>query len=216
MELHRTRGGRRRLQILDCAVDLASAVGLSGLSIGRLAREIGSSKTGVYAHFGSKEALQLATILRASLDFERQVLQATREEEPGLVRLRARVAAWLRYVEEIPYRGGCFFAATSSEFTGRPGPVRELLAEKTGSWLRTLEREARIALRQGELRIDVDPAALAFSIHACVQEANWSRELFGADPAFERARTCIDLALASALPSGGEDLGPEEPGGDLR
>ncbi|MFQ5699812.1 MAG: TetR/AcrR family transcriptional regulator [Myxococcota bacterium] len=195
----RTQGERRRYQILECAVDLASAVGLSGLSIGRLARELGASKTGVYAHFGSKQALQLATIEHASVDFERQVLQETREEEPGLPRLRARIAAWLRYVEQIPCRGGCFFAATSSEFASRPGPVRERLAERTGTWLRALEREARIALRQGELCEGADPATLAFSIHACVQEANWARELLGADEAFARARACIELSLATAL-----------------
>jgi AcrR family transcriptional regulator len=159
-------GDRRRHQILAVAIDVASAEGLEGLSIARLATEVGMSKSGLFAHFGSKQDLQLATLREAAGAFQRKVLAPTLALEPGVARLRTLVGAWVRYVEQSEYRGGCFFAAASSEFTGRAGPVRELLAELTGGWVAALEREARTAQRLRELPADLDPSALAFRLHA--------------------------------------------------
>jgi AcrR family transcriptional regulator len=191
-----THGERQRRRILAAAVDVASAEGLGPLSIGRLAAETEMSKSGVYAHFGSKEELQLGAVDAASADFERRVLAATAEAEPGLERLRALLEAWILHVERSPYRGGCFFSATSSEFASRSGAVRERLAERTASWLRVLEREARTARRLGE--ISADPEDLAFRLHAFVQEANWRRQLFDDPAAFDRARRAGRDAIISA------------------
>ena len=193
-----THGERRRRAILDAAVDVGSAEGLESLSLGRLANEIGMSKSGLFAHFGSKQDLQLATIERAAEDFEREVMARAESADPGRLRLAALVEAWITYVEGIRFRGGCFFFATSAEFGSRPGPVRELLARSTGKWLRALEREARVAVRQSEFGRDIDPARLAFDLHAFVQEANWARELLEDGEAFDRARAAIDETLCRA------------------
>lgn len=197
-----SHGERKRREILEVAVDVSSAEGLDGLSIGHLADEIGMSKSGLFAHFGSKEELQLATIELASGGFEGEVLSATQDAEPGLARLRALIEAWIAYVDGIPFRGGCFFAATSTEFGSRPGLVRDLLAARTQLWIRTLEREARTAARLGELRREVDPAQLAFELHAFVQEANWVRELLGDARAFDRARAAVETTLRRSIRAG--------------
>lgn len=202
-----SHGERRRRAILDSALDVASAEGLDGLSIGRLAAETGLSKSGLFAHFGSKERLQLAAIDAAAAEFERAVARPPLEAEGGIERLRAMLEAWIGYVEETRFRGGCFFFATSAEYGSRPGPVRERLAEVTGAWLRALEREARTARRLGELPPRADPRTLAFRLHAYVQEANWTRELFDDDDAFDRARA----AIAELLGGGSRRSGRRHP-----
>ena len=191
----RTHGERRRQEILAAAIDLGSAEGLAGLSIARLADEIGMSKSGLFAHFGSKQELQLATIGMASQGYERQVLAPAQDAEPGLARLRALMSAWIDYIEGSAYRGGCFFDSASSEFSSRPGPVRDQLARLSRAWLRRLEQEARAAVRMGELEPDVDPARLAFVLHAYVGEANWARELLGDEQSFSKARAAVADAL---------------------
>lgn len=195
-----THGDRRRREILEAAVDLSSAEGLAGLSIGRLADETGMSKSGLFAHFGSKEELQLATARLAGERYESQVIAPAEAAELGLPRLTALMEQWVGYIEGTSYRGGCFFDAASSEFGSRPGPVRDLLARLSRRWLDRLEEQARLALRLGELAADVDPALLCFRLHACVAEANWARELFGDDSSFDKARRAIALTLRESAP----------------
>ena len=195
-----SHGERIRRRILTAAMDVGSAEGLAGLSLGRLADEIGMSKSGLFAHFGSKEALQLAAIDAAAGEFEAAVLGAAGETEPGLERLRALLGAWIDYVAGLEFRGGCFFFATSAEFGSRPGPVRERLAALNRTWLRELERQARVAVRQRELRSDVPPDQLAFELHALVQEANWAQQLLDDSAAFAKARGAIERALRNAQP----------------
>ncbi len=196
-------GERRRREILDAAIDLGSAEGLAGLSIGRLAGATGMSKSGLFAHFGSKAELQLAAIDAAVERFEQDVLSPTLEVDPGLARLRGMLERWIAHVEGSDYRGGCFFYATSSEFGSQPGPVRDRLADVTGRWLRGLEREARAAVRQRELRAGTDPARLAFRLHAYVQEANWACQLLDDARAFDHARAAIEETLRDARPRKG-------------
>lgn len=194
----RTHGQRRREDILAAAIDVASAEGLDGLTIGRLAAEVGMSKSGLFAHFGSKEDLQVATLAAAAEVFQGRVLAPALDVDAGIERLRAMVEAWLRYVEETEYRGGCFFAATSAEFSGREGPVRDAVAKLTGAWLARLESESRTAKRVGDLAASVDPARLAFQLHAFVQEANWAREVLRDPEAFAKARAAIDETFTRA------------------
>lgn len=194
-----SHGERRRHEILAAAVDLGSAEGLESLTIGRLARTTGMSKSGLFAHFGSKQELQLAAIDAAQADFERRVLAPAQAAEPGLERLRAQLAAWVGYVEDIGFRGGCFFFQTTAEFGSRSGPVHDRLAQLALSWIRALLVEARVAVRQREL--DCDPEQLVFALHAAVQEANWARELLGDVRGFERARLAIAAALDAAASS---------------
>jgi len=190
-------------------VDVASAEGLEGLTIGRLAKELGLSKSGLFAHFGSKEDLQLATIDAARRDFVANVIDPTQDVEPGLAKLIAMMEAWIESVENGRYRGGCFFYAASAEVDDRPGPVRDLLAKLTGSWVSQLKKELRLAVRLGELDEACDIDLIAFQLHGSVQEANWFRRLHGDEKAFDRARASVLQILGhNATEAGREVLAP--------
>jgi AcrR family transcriptional regulator len=196
---HTDQATKTRNEILHIATDIASAEGLEGLSIGRLATELQMSKTGIFAHFGSKEQLQLATVDAAKRVFLEQVVQPALRQSRGVVRLRAMLEAWIGYVERIVFRGGCFFAAASAEFDSRPGPVRDEIANLTKAWLDALQDEIAYAIGANEVRSGVSPAQLAFELHAFVQEANWAFKLFNDKNAFSRARRAIanQIVLAS-------------------
>lgn len=189
------RGSARRAEILDAAVDRASAFGLDGLTIGSLAKTLEMSKSGLFAHFGSKEKLQIAAIEWEAQRFEKKIVAQAGHQERGLARLRALVEAWTEHVESGGLSGGCFFAATSAEFGHRPGPVRDRLAELLKAWLASLSEEARVAIERGELPADMDGEQLAFELHAYVQEANWSRGILSDASAFDRARCATERAL---------------------
>src|SRR6266852_2525939 len=163
---HTEQTTRTRREILRLAADIASAEGLEGLSIGRLAAELQMSKTGIFAHFGSKEQLQLATVETAKQIFLEQVVQPALRSPRGIPRLKAMLENWLGYVERIVFRGGCFFAAASAEFDSRPGAVRDQIAELTKAWMVGLKDEIVFARSQNEILSSVNPAQLAFELHA--------------------------------------------------
>jgi AcrR family transcriptional regulator len=192
------RATRTRGEILSVAADLASAEGLESLSIGRLASELRMSKTGIFAHFGSKEQLQLATVGAAKQIFLEQVVKPGLANSRGLPRLKAMLESWLTYVERIVFRGGCFFAAASAEFDSRPGKVRDEIASLTRAWLTALEKEVAFAQRRKQIKEKVAPRLLAFELHAYVQEANWAFKLFNDKQAFSLARRGISGRLAEA------------------
>ena len=195
---HTPKAANTRKQILAAAADIASAEGLEGLSIGRLARELNLSKTGVFAHFGSKEELQVAAVNRAKEVFLEQVAKPALQEPRGLPRLRVMLESWLRYVERSVFRGGCFFAAASLEFDSRPGRVQDEVVALTKAWMDALRNEIVRAKAQKEFASGVIPAQLAFELHAYVQEANWAYKLFGDKTAFSRARRAIVGRMESA------------------
>ena len=195
---HTHQATNTRRAILNVAMDIASAEGLEGLSIGRLAIELGMSKTGIFAHFGSKEELQLATVDAAKEVFLQEVVQPALTGPRGVARLNAMLNSWLAYVERIVFRGGCFFAAASAEFDSRPGRVRDQIAALTKSWLRAIEDEIVFGQSAGQIPATVDAAQLAFELHAYVQEANWAFKLFSDKSAFRRARQAITTRLSSA------------------
>jgi AcrR family transcriptional regulator len=205
----RAHGERTRRSILEAAVDLASAEGLEGLTIGRLAAETGMSKSGLFAHFGSKEGLQLATIEAAREIFIREVVRPAFAAGEGLARLWKLCDIWLLYVRGGVFRGGCFFAAAAAEFDSRPGPVRDRIAAIMKEWLSTLKRAVVEAQAVGQLGRDVDPTQLAFEFNALEMGANWAFQLYGDKQAFARARDAILERLrrhstksgASALPA---------------
>src|SRR5579864_1733018 len=194
---HTPRASKTRQEILRTSMDIASAEGLEGLSIGRLATELNMSKTGIFAHFGSKEQLQLATVNAAKQVFLEQVVQPSLTQSRGVARLRAMLENWIGYVERIVFRGGCFFAAASAEFDSRPGAIRDQIAALTKAWMVGLQKEIAYAQSRRELRASVDPAQLAFELHAYVQEANWAFKLFNDKSAFPRARRAIADRLAA-------------------
>jgi len=196
------RGAKTRHEILQTAVHIASAEGLEGLTIGRLADELRMSKSGLFAHFGSKEELQLAVVARARDIFVREVVEPAFKSERGLVRLLAMLDSWLDYVGRSVFRGGCFFMASAIEFDSRPGQVRDLIAELSRSWLDAIENEARHAQALGQLDSRVDTAQLAFELHALGHEANWYYNLFQDKRAFDQARTGIlDRLRQAATPN---------------
>jgi AcrR family transcriptional regulator len=186
-----------RSAILARAVDLGSVEGLSGLTIGRLADAISMSKSGLFAHFGSKEELQLAVVETAREIFEKEVIEPAEACGPGMERLIHLAGRWLSHMESAPLRGGCFFAAVSLEVDDRPGRVRDRVAELTRGWQDRLATEARQAIDDGLLREDADPAQIAFEIHAFVQEANRAFQLHGEAEVFRRAARAIRAAIAA-------------------
>jgi len=199
----REHGERTRQAILEAAVDIASAEGLEGLSIGRLAAELSMSKSGLFAHFGSKEELQLATVESARAVFIREVVAPAFEAEKGLPRLWRLCEVWLEYVRGEVFRGGCFFAAAAAEFDGRPGPVRDRVAGIMKEWLAALRRSVAEARDAGQLGAEADPAQLAFELNALEMGANWAYQLHGDRQAFGRARAAmLERLCGHATPDG--------------
>jgi len=178
----RSDGLRTRAAILRAAASLATVEGLDGLSIGHLASATGISKSGLYAHFGSKEELQLAIVAEAERILAEEVLRPAQAAEPGLGQLAAACEAFFSYVERGVFPGGCFFAAASMEMGTRPGPVRDRLAAVQSSFTALLESFAATAVAHGELPADEDPARLAFELHAVMLGADSKFVLHG-DPA---------------------------------
>jgi AcrR family transcriptional regulator len=182
------RGASTREAILARAVDLASAEGLEGLTIGRLAAELGMSKSGLFRHFGSKEELQLATVDSASERFVAEVVRPAVAEAEGAPRLKALCERYLDHLESGVFSGGCFWAATSSEVDSRPGPVRDKVCDAVEAWVGGLAGVARDAGLE-------DPEQLAFELHSIAQGANQRFQLFGDEEAFDRARTTFERLL---------------------
>jgi AcrR family transcriptional regulator len=184
------KGAETRATILARALDLASTDGLEGLTIGRLAKELEMSKSGLFAHFGSKQELQLATVAAAAERFRAAVIGPALGTPVGAPRLRAIADAYLAHLEDDDYYpGGCFWAATSVEYDDRPGPVHDAIAGALDVWLGELARQAEIAG-------SADPGRFAFELYSVVMGAN-SRFRMGGDPiVFTYARDAIDRLLA--------------------
>ena len=185
------RGDRTRAAVLHRAADIASIEGLSGLSIGRLAADLSVSKAGVFAHFGSKEGLQLATIQAATQRFTDEVVQPAQRADEGLPRLVALLDRWLDYNRRCVFPGGCFFAGTSAEFHARPGRVRDELAASKRHWLGLLATLARQAVERGDLESGCDVDRLAFEIDALGTAATLQHQLCDDEGAFDRARAAV-------------------------
>jgi len=194
----RARGDRTRRAILDEAIQIASAEGLEGLSIGRLAGELGVSKSGLFAHFGSKLDLQVETVKAARETFLEEVVSTARADG-GIQEVLSLTDAWLDYMEREVFRGGCFFLAASAEFDSRPGPVRDEITAFVSEWLMALEAAVQDARDAGHLPPAVDAQQLAFELHSLGMGANWAFQLYKDTAAFERARTAIRERLSGAF-----------------
>ena len=191
------RGNRTRRTVLRRAVDIASVEGLEALSVGRLAGELELSKSGVFALFGSKQELQLATVREASRIFVAEVLEPVAEAVEGLARLRGLCEGWLRYSEERVFPGGCFFYGVMAEFDAREGAVHDALVEAQRVWLAELERCAERARARGELDAGTDSAQLAFEVVALMETANAMSLLHGESTPYARARRGIAARLGT-------------------
>lgn len=189
------KGTRTRQSILERAVDLASVEGLEGLTIGRLAEDLGLSKSGLFAHFGSKEELQLATIEAARERFLAEAFLPALKAERGYARLMEICRSWISYVRRNVFPGGCFFAAASFEFDGRPGPVREAIVKTMDEWVTSIERAVAMAQESGELDPDLEPAQLAFELNSLFFGVNFSYQLRRDRKALMRAEKAIETRL---------------------
>src|SRR5215471_6224215 len=168
----RADGERTRAAILRAAASLATVEGLEGLSIGHLATAIGMSKSGLYAHFGSKLELQLATVEEAERIFDGEVVQPALAARPGRAQLAAACEAYFGYLQRRVFPGGCFFAVTALEMGTRPGPVRDKVAAIQSGFTALLRSFAATALEQHELLAGEDPDRLAFELHAILLGAD--------------------------------------------
>ena len=200
----RARGDSTRRAILGKAMQVASSEGLEGLSIARLAGELGMSKSGLFAHFGSKEELQLSTVRAARRVFSDEAIVPALETKKGIERLDALMRAWLDYIENDVFPGGCVLMEAAAEFDNRPGPVRDLIAETMSMWMDLLVEQARRAVERGELAAGIDPTQLAWELHAFGLSLNWDRQLNGAGGARDRAGTAVRTRVLAAATAKGK------------
>ncbi len=193
----RSDGERSRAAILREAARLATVEGLDGLSLTRLAGAVGMSKSGLVAHFGSKEELQLATIDAARAVYEELVIEPARAAPPGVPRLRAYVERFLDHVEEGVFPGGCFFVSAVSELATHPGPVRDSAMAFSQYWLGLLAEEVAAGQAAGELEPAADPAQIAFELNAFMVAGNMQFVASGQPAALASVRSAVETRLAA-------------------
>jgi AcrR family transcriptional regulator len=184
----RAKGTRSREAVLRRSVQLASREGLEGLTIGGLASDLQVHKSSVFALFGSKLQLQLATLAAARAILIEQVVVPGLTSEEGVARLEAIGEAWWDYLGSDVFAGGCFLCAASTEMDGRPGALRDAVAAVMHEWIAVLSANVEAAVAAGELGADVDPTAMAFRLNALGMAANWQRQLLDDPSGIEHAR----------------------------
>ncbi len=199
----RSDGERTRAAILREAARLATVDGLDGLSLANLADAVGMSKSGLFAHFRSKEELQLATVEAASEIFEEEVIEPAREAPAGVPRLRAYVERFLGHVEEGVFPGGCFFISAVGEFDARPGPVRDGAMAFNQRWLGLLAEEVATGQAAGELDPGADPPQVAFELNAFMVAGNMQFVASGDAAALDRVRRAVENRLVALVPAVG-------------
>ena len=190
------KGQQTRAVILEAALSLASHMGLEGLSIGALAEITQMSKSGVFAHFGSREDLQIAVILEYHARFEDEVFAPAMREARGLPRLRALFERWVRRVS-VELDSGCIYISGAVEFDDRPGPVRDALAAMVQAWQSALERAIRLSVEAGHLRPDTDALQLLFELHGLILSLHHDARFLRQPGAIDRARVGFDRIVMS-------------------
>lgn len=191
-----SKGDRTRQVILAEATRLAARVGLEAITIGELSRRLELSKSGLFAHFRSKERLQIEVVHAASALFVERVVRPAVREPRGRPRVQALFERWIEWATSAP--GGCIFVGAAAEFDDRPGAVRDAIAASQRQWLDTLARAASIAVEEGHFNGDVDPAQFAFEAYASMLGAHLVTRLLDDDVGLVRARLAFDRLLASA------------------
>jgi AcrR family transcriptional regulator len=192
------KGEATRERILESALELASTEGLTGLSIGRLADRNRMSKSGLFAHFRSKEGLQLDVLELAVARFRESVFTPALRADRGEPRLRALFMHWLEWVDQQTLPGGCLLTAAAVELDDQPGAARDTLVDAQRQWAETLARAVRIAIEERHFRADVDPPLFAFQLHSIVLGYHHARRLVRDPHAGRRAREAFEALVASA------------------
>jgi AcrR family transcriptional regulator len=188
------KGEATRQAILARAFELARVVGVSGLSIGRLAEATGLSKSGLFAHFGSKEALEVAVVEEAARQFVQDVMVPALRQPRGEPRIRALFENWLTWGHRP---GGCFFVGASAELDDRPGPPRDALVQACKDWIDALATAVRIAVAEGHLRADTDPDQVAFELYGLMVGGHTFSRFLREPDALARTRGAFERLLAS-------------------
>lgn len=194
------KGERTKTLILDDALALAGEVGLEGLSIGSLAGRLGLSKSGLFAHFGSKEDMQLATLQHGQRRFEATVFRPALAIPRGLPRLRALFDNWLDWIARVARPGGCVLLAAAMEYDDRPGPVREALVAGQRELRGAVAKAVRLAIQEAHLCSDTDPWQLAFEVTGILLAAHHDRGLLDDPRALNRARAAFERLIAAHVP----------------
>ncbi len=195
-----SKGDQTRARILRHAAKVASRDGLQGLSIGELAAALEMSKSGLFAHFGSKADLQVEVLRAAAVDFEEKVIRPALQRPRGPARLWAIFELWVKWASAPETPGGCIFAAASFELDDRPGPVRDYLVEEEKRLLGVLSRSAQLGVEAGAFRADLDCDLLAFQIHGLMLGFHHARRLLRHRRAEAMARQSFEQLLLQAMP----------------
>ena len=192
-----SKGDETRTAILDAALQLASTVGFTGLSIGQLAEHTGMSKSGLFAHFRSKEQLQLQTLAHARARFTDLVVRPTLDAPRGEPRVRALLENWLAWEREA-LTGGCIFVAATAEYDDQPGPMRDALARDQADWVEFIAHVARTAVAEGDFREDLDADLFAFQLLSLTLGLHHVGRLLDEPGALDRCRAGVEQLLAGA------------------
>jgi len=190
-----TKGERTRAAILDEALKIVSKAGLDGLTIGTLAEATGLSKSGLFAHFGSREELLLAVLAHGQAQFTEVVFQPAMDHPRGTPRLRAMFVNWLDWTESAELPGGCPMIGGATEFDDKPGPVRDMLAGGQRTWIETLKRGVRQAVEEGQMVAGTDPEQIAFEMFGIALVVHHHRRLLGYSKARARALAALESLL---------------------
>jgi AcrR family transcriptional regulator len=189
------KGEETRQAILSRAFEIAKVVGLSGLSIGRLAEETGLSKSGLFAHFGSKAALEVAVVEEAARQFVTYVMAPALRQPRGEPRVRALFDRWLAWGDQP---GGCFFVGAIAELDERTGAPRDALVQTFKDWLDTLATAARITVTEGQFRAELDPDQFAFEVYGIMLGFHAYQKLLREPASRDRARVALERLIVSA------------------
>jgi AcrR family transcriptional regulator len=193
-----SKGSDTRDRLLDGGIKIGSAVGMRHVTLGNLADKVGLSKSGLFAHFGSKDELQIELFLHAQGLAKRFVVEPIFREPEGLARLRALIDNWFGWAPRADLPGGCPFAAAAFEFDDVEGPVRDHVVASHLEWVGLLEAFTRDAVRTGELRADVDVEQFVWELHGIYLTHHVSHRLMNDSSADERRRTAVDRLLRDA------------------
>jgi AcrR family transcriptional regulator len=189
------KGQQTKAAIIDAALGLATQIGLEGLSIGAVAEVMRMSKSGVFAHFGSREELQISVVREYYRRFEDEVFRPALAQPRGLPRVRALFANWMKRVA-VELQSGCIFISGAVEFDDRSGPVRDALASSVQTWLTALYRAVEQAREAGHLRADAQEQQIAFEIHAIILALHYEARFLKTPGSMARAERAFEGILA--------------------
>ena len=185
------KGRQTKAAIVDAALGLATQIGLEGLSIGALAEVMQMSKSGVFAHFGSREELQISVVREYHTRFEEEVFFPALAAPRGLPRLRALFGRWMQRTS-VELDSGCIYISGAVEFDDRPGPVRDALASSVNTWLEAMRRAVALAVQAGHLRGDTDANQMGFEIHAQILALHYEARFLRSPDSLQRAQRAFD------------------------